>query len=669
MHVFARVSAAAAALVTALSGTALPAPAPTDVVQQGDGSPQVAFGVADGQYQIGTDLELVLSIENDTSDDLRDATAELSLTYVTIDTRFALDAWLEGEPVLGERPVATIEVPDVARESSSVAEVVVSAEQLGFSEQSIAGAYGMRLTVGGVTTSSVLTVGGPSSTAITSLSIAAPITTPPDPSGLLSREQLTALTSNVGSLERQLRTVEQYPISVGIDPMIETSVYAEAQNAPAGAWDWVERVSALEYPFHTSYATSDVLGQLAAGLDPLDPLGYPDETAIDGISDVLPRMLSSRGVVNASERVLDAELLAAVDNYGVPFITTAQLDEGLATPTPSAAVTVDGVPALAADQDLQRTINAAISGETAADRIAATSELIALLATISREAPNSVRALAAMIDPSARGAEELLQILDASDWVELAPIETALEAPPREVELLDIEADELDVALLEAAESVHEQDALVERYSEIAEDPRSIRVPYRLSALAALHVTSTTTGPAVDRQVRTVKDLADDLLDSVRILPGSPIQIVGSSVQLPVELVNELDEAVTVTVHLRTRSLIVLVEDPLTEVTVAAGSTQRVLMPVEVIGSGSTTAIVTLQTADGEEISEAVTLRVEAQPEIETVLLWLGAVSVFLLVGFGFWRSLRKRRQGKATGDLDGAELSRRARPRETGAS
>ncbi|HIY64991.1 MAG TPA: hypothetical protein H9830_01780 [Candidatus Agrococcus pullicola] len=666
MHVIARVTAAAAALVTGLSGLALPAPAQQDLTEQDADSLSVVVGAVEGRLEPGDDLDLALSIENGTSSDLRGATADLAMTYIPVDTRFAFDAWLDGDPVLGERPVTSFDVPDVPQGGDIATDVTIPADALGLSQQSTPGAYGLRITIGNVTTSTLLTVGAPNGPGMT-LSLAAQISSEPDSTGLLSREQLTALTSNVGSLERQLRAVEPYPISVGIDPMIETSAYAVEGSAPAAAWSWIDRTYELEHPFHTSYARSDILAQLAADLTPLEPLGYPDESAQGGVTDGLPTILAGRGIIDATGRTIDADLLAAVEGYGVPLLSTEQLDEQLESPTPSSAVSVDGVAALAADQELQAMLDSAVSGESAADRSAATSELIALLATISREAPNSARALVGMLDPAGRGAEDVLRALEASGWVQLAPIDVALDAPAREASLVDAEAAELDIALQEAADSVHEDDARIDRYSEIADEPRSLRVPFRLSALAALHVTGATTGPSLERQVRSFSVLTDELLESVRILPGSQIRIVGSSVQLPVELVNELNDAVTVSVHLRTLSPIVIVDDPLTEVTIAAGSTQRVLVPVEVIGSGTTNAIVTVQTADGEDISAPVTLHVAAQPEIETVLLWIGAASVVLLLGFGLWRSLRKRAQGKAAGDLDVAAIPKRARAKDSG--
>lgn len=665
MHVFARVSAAAAALVTALSGSAVPAIHGPEIVEQQE-SLSMSVGVADGQHQAGTDLELLLSAENGTGRSLDETTAEVSLTYVTIDTRFALDAWLDDQPVLGERAAATVPVPAIGT-GSSVTELVIPEASLGLGESPAPGVYGMRISVHGVTTSSVLTVSGSQSTN-TSLALIAEITAPPDVSGLFSRTQLTALTSQVGSLDRQLSTVESYPISVGIDPMVETSIYS-LTNPPAVARDWLERAHSLEYPFHTPYAQSDILAQLSAGLDPMAPLGFPDPNNENGVSEVLPAVFSSPRVIDATGRSITTDLLRSAEPHGIPLVSTAQLDERLHSPTPSAAVTIDDVNALAVDSRLQQTLNTAIGGDSEGERLSATTELIGLLATISREAPNTPRTLAAMLDPSARGAGDLLEDLNASGWVHLTPIENALQEEPRAVTLSEAEPDETDSALISFAEAVHEQDARVERYAEIAEEPDTIHIPFRLASLAALYSESVISEASLDRQVRSLTDVADVLLESVRILPGSTIQVVGSNVELPIELVNELDENATVTVHIRTTSPIVVVQNPYMEVTVAAGSSQRVLMPVEVIGSGRTSAIVTLETADGEQVSQSVTLRVRAQPEVETVLLILGTASVVLLVGFGFWRSLRKRRAGVATGDLDGAGLASRKKVTESGES
>ena len=656
MHLFARVTAVAAALATATLGLTGAGLLPT---QTGD-VVTLAAGPVEPTLSPGDDLEIALSVANE-GPSLEGTAAEVSITQGTVDTRFALSAWLDGENVFATRSLGSIELATVGSGSTYSATVTVDADSIGFGEQTPAGAYGLRVTIGDAEASTLITVGDSYASAPTTLSLGAIIRSPEAPEGLLDSEQLTASTSDVGSLARQLRNVADHDISVGIDPMIETSVAALPGTVPASARDWVDSANALPHAFHTPYAMSDLLAQLAAGVEPLEPLGYPDPDSDSGIGTVPPTALTEPALIDATGRALDSELLAAASGYGVPVVTTDQLDGFLETPTPSAHVTIDGVSALAADAEVQHLLATASRGFSLAERQAATSSLLGLLTTITREAPNSPRALAGMIDPSGPGAADLLDALEASSWIQLAPMATATDAEPRQATLLAAEPSEFEASVIEAVTTVRDNDARVAGYAEITEDPLLLHAPLRLAALAALHVDDQSDGVDLTRQITAFSTQMSEVLDAVRVLPGSPIQIVGSSVQVPVELVNELETDAEAVVTLRTLSPIVLVDRAETEVTIAAGSSQRVLIPVEVIGSGTTHAVVTLQTPDGAVIGVPVTLEITAQPMIETVLLWAGIAAVVLLLGFGLWRSLRKRRAGEAVGDLDEAQLRRRS--------
>lgn len=648
MQLYARITAAAAALATALLGAAPAAPLPAQSEPAG-----IVAGPAEAQISPGDDLEISVGAAGATIDG---ATIEISVTNTTVDTRYALSAWLEGHQVYSIRPVTTVELEPGA---AAAATVEVSADDLGFDEQTPAGAYGLRIDVDGSVTQTLLTVGDSYASAPTVLSLAAILRSPLASAGLLDSAALVAQTSNIGALTRQLDSVEPYPISVGIDPMIETSAAALSGPVPATASAWIDRAHDLPHPFHTSYAMSDVLAQLSAGTEPLRPLGYPLASSETGYAEGLPTVLAGHEVIDATDRAMSVELLQQAADLGTPVITTEQLQGSLTTPTPSAHTTVGGVSVLAADAEVQRLLDTASRGSSQAARHAATSSLLGLLATISREAPNSPRHLAATIDPSGPGAADLLAALGDSGWIELAPMETALEAAPSEATLQDAEPSEFSEAMEAAVSTVRDNDRRISEYSEISADPLALHVPLRLAALAALRSDGLEDDAALTRQLTDFSRATSEMLDAVRIVPGSEIHIVGSSVQLPVEVMNDLDSDAAVIVQLRTMTPIVIVERAETEVTIASGSSQRVLIPVEVVGSGTTQALVTLQTPSGVTISQPVSLRVQAQPMIETVLLWLGIAAVALLMGFGLWRSVRKRRRGTAAGDLDIAQAAR----------
>ena len=652
MHSVGRALASLGAAALVVAAAVLPAP-PAGAA----GDVDATIGVATPQIEAGDDFEVSLLLDNASSEPVSASSAQLEITYGTVDTRFALSSWLNDENVLGTRPIADVEIPVVGAGSTYSSTFPVDADDLGLGENAQAGAYGLRLTVDGATASTLVVVGSPGGDPSITLSTAAPISTPVTEEGLLSDEQLTALTSSVGSLNRQLRTVSGLPISVGLDPMVETSVELEGDAAPESAVEWVDQANDLPNAYSLPYAMSDRTSQLAAGLQPLQPLGVPDGEAFTGADAYFPPQLPHDDVTDLTDRSVDTELLQAVADTGIPLLSTSQINEDEQYPTPDAGVMIGDQQALAADSELLALLDSAASGYSEAERNAGSAEALALIATIAREAPNTPRNLAAIVDVSGIGAEHLLTTLDGSDWVTLAPLSSALEAPARDASLRQTDPTELETALEEGVTAAHEADAEMARFSLIATQPRELTVPFRLKVLAAMHVAAATTPASVTSSTTMLGSELESLQGGVQVLQGSDIHIVGSNVQLPIELVNDLEVGADVVVKLRTTSTIVVVSEGSTEVTIGAESSQRVLMPVEVVGSGVTTAIVTLETAGGHQISQPVTINVQAQPSVETVIVWIGASAVVLLIGFGLWRSLRKRAQGKALGDLDGARV------------
>ena len=85
---------------------------------------------------------------------------------------------------------------------------------------------------------------------------------------------------------------------------------------------------------------------------------------------------------------------------------------------------------------------------------------------------------------------------------------------------------------------------------------------------------------------------------------------------------------------------------------VAAGSRVRVPVSVDVVAAGSGVIRLEVRTPEGVALDTA-TLRITTQPAFETILLVVVGLAAALLLGFGIFRSIRKRRSGAARGDID----------------
>jgi hypothetical protein len=110
---------------------------------------------------------------------------------------------------------------------------------------------------------------------------------------------------------------------------------------------------------------------------------------------------------------------------------------------------------------------------------------------------------------------------------------------------------------------------------------------------------------------------------------------------------------VQVVLSVRPSNALVTVPQSRVDVTVAAGSQERVQVPIEIVGTGTVLMIAQLHTPDGVPLGQLQTLRVNSQPTIETALAWVLGVAIVLLIASGIVRSVRKRRRGQAHGDLD----------------
>jgi membrane protein implicated in regulation of membrane protease activity len=103
----------------------------------------------------------------------------------------------------------------------------------------------------------------------------------------------------------------------------------------------------------------------------------------------------------------------------------------------------------------------------------------------------------------------------------------------------------------------------------------------------------------------------------------------------------------------RPLNALVRVAQPSTDITIAPGSQQRVQVPIDVVGTGTVLMVAQLHTPDGVALGQPQIMRVTAQPTIETAVAVALGIAIVLLIAFGIWRSVRKRRRGEARGDAD----------------
>ena len=137
-----------------------------------------------------------------------------------------------------------------------------------------------------------------------------------------------------------------------------------------------------------------------------------------------------------------------------------------------------------------------------------------------------------------------------------------------------------------------------------------------------------------------------ELLRGVHVVATPHTQLLGSSSRIPVSLQNSLpfEAAVTGTVTAASAALSVT-ESRIERTLVPADGNQTVLVPVDArVSSGDSGLLVRLADASGEQVFFSTEVPLSISSSVEKIALAGLSVVAALLLGFGIWRSMRRRR-------------------------
>lgn len=643
---------AAAAVATAVLAAPLVASTPAQATTATDEAPSLMLAPVDPLLSTGEALELEVLLDNPTGESVPATTIEVLLTTAPISTRYGLSRWFEGQGILASSAIATVDLPAVSALGRTSTTVTIDADALGLDGAGW-GAYGLAASApamqGGT---SVVVRDEPGDASPTRLALSAPIDAGVDETGLLDAEELESLTEPGGAASDALQAALDADATIGVDPAFGASVEALGTDVPEAAVDWLDLAGRADaYPLH--YANADTIAQVRAGAFPVDPLGIPRED-----DDPLPPTTGTIGtrvpVIDATRAVLQQAELTTLADIGTVVLSTSNLDETLEGRTPGAHASIGGVEVLAADAEVQQRLRDATA--TNADVAAqGRAELVALLATITRERPSDPRTLAAVLPAMTQGSSAaVLEVLADAGFVETVGVDDALELPAREAVLAAPEDPERDAgAELVTAALTQEADAA--RVASIVDEPASLLSGLRLTLLAALPDAGRPVGEADRVAIEGLGSELGQVREAVHIVSGSDIRAVGESVGLPITVANELSVAARVVLSVRPLNALVTVPQPRLEIALAPSTQQRVQVPIDVVGTGTVLMVAQLHTPDGVPLGQPQTMRVTAQPTIETAVAVALGIAIVLLIVFGIWRSVRKRRRGDAHGDADDA--------------
>ena len=142
-------------------------------------------------------------------------------------------------------------------------------------------------------------------------------------------------------------------------------------------------------------------------------------------------------------------------------------------------------------------------------------------------------------------------------------------------------------------------------------------------------------------------------IPSIRIVPGSTINLVSSESKVPVRIQNDFDADIRVHVHMKPSNPRVSVPQAV-EVVVPASSGINAQVPVKAIGNGKVFLIVWLTTFSGIRLGPNSNLQMNVNAGIETAMLIVFASLIATLGTVGVLRTRAKiRRKSRQDADLE----------------
>ncbi|UOQ57075.1 DUF6049 family protein [Leucobacter allii] len=452
-----------------------------------------------------------------------------------------------------------------------------------------------------------------------------------------------------------------------------------ADGAPAGAEAGADRTGGAGGGSGSAGSEAADADAGAEGDDPAADFPFPDIASLTAWDETEPAGWPAEGEA-------DAATLALLDDAG---IDTVVLDSGVVAADDGPVVELaTGGTAIVTDTGLAGAARAALGAAAPAERSAGLAELAARTAFAAANGDAAVLGL----DRGAVGdAEDPAAILDALagfDWVRATPIAEqrtgtgALAVPAAdaasagESDAADpatgpaTDADGTTSATTEAAEAATDAaderrellGAAVGRESSVSELGAVLAHPaylsgYQRSRLLELFATRHA-GPGFAEVADRFRLRDAELLEGVQAISTEHTQLVGASTRVPVQLRNSLPFDAVVSVEAAPASAALAVaERRFPEVAVPAEANQTVLVPVRSrISSAESGLVVSVSSTGGELTVFTGTLPITIRASFEVIAMWTLGVLAALLLGFGIWRSVRRRRRtGRGPAASEGA--------------
>lgn len=642
-------------------------------------------------------LMATATITNGGSVALAAGTLSLWIDDTRISTRTDLDNWLTAKDAdAGARVLSSTHTERLEPGTTATVQISVPAASVGLVKNQTTAVFGVGATLssGGLTQamdrgSLVWSPGGANKA--TNLAIAVPITTPATATGLISSDDLASYTAPNGLLSRQLDGLIGHPnVAIGLDPMILASIRVLGSSAPASAIEWKQQLVNMPNDiFPLRYGDADAAGEVQSGITKLlgpttlnwaldaanfatpDEVGEtppatppstgaptdtstPTPTSTSGPQlPTLEKLLSwpytMSGIVWPADNTVRAADLPvfAANGLTTTILSSTNTATGDVSTTPNAALKVGTDSAVVADATISAALRQAVTSSSDAAWNQAMAEVNSQLVLIGQENGPDTRTILATLDrgwPSdAVTLPRTLSALDSAPWVASVTLPQAIAATPTPG--ISIKNSPEPAARVATITKLTDAEKKISAFSTILDDPSTLTGPTRVQLLSLLSVSwqnskndwAAATGASLKTTTTT--------LQSVKIIPGSPVNVASTEAPLPITIENSLKQRVNILLW-ASPSNGRLEIDGSTKKTVQADSRGTLIVPVKAtLGNGKVKLSLSLTSPTGVSIGSPAVLPVEVHADWEGLGALVVAILLILLFGFGVVRNILRRRR------------------------
>ena len=459
--------------------------------------------------------------------------------------------------------------------------------------------------------------------------------------------------------------VDRKPDDAGVadggDPDAETPSATPSSTAPGSAGaltDQVAKTGAQDWltQFKSGLSNRDVFALPYGDLDLTSVLRSSKGRPLLRTADELGRKATQKALGAPLDTTIawpaDGQISRATTRTLLKTRRTAViLDAGTQKPTPALTYTPtghstvrsgsDSLTGLLYDEQLSKLL-----GSDTAQTPAATQTMLAQLAAITMEQPDTARHVLAVTprtwDPNPAAVQTMMNALGSAGWINLQGLSELRDAsgPPRGVPVYrrSAAARELPIGIISGAIVL---DRGLKNFAPIFADPNIVQ-PYRERVMSLLSVAWRQNRDDLVPARQDVSKNVDSLTGGVQLVTNSAIFTARKS-PIPVTVVNTTPYPVTVLVRLRPQTGQLAFDKPI-PVTVAANTRTPVLPLARAVASGNVVVEAKLLTVDGVALGPGKTFTVKVRPEWEGWgLIVIGSILGLMLI-LGLLRGIRRNR-------------------------